>query len=112
MADGGSLRIVLIALGASVLIACAKFGAYLWTGSSAILSAAVYSLCAASCQTLLLYGRTRSDGQGDARQRFAYAKEMYFWSLDRAWREHRTDALVDRNPGPNGEQQNRDDEAP
>ncbi|MEO1794552.1 MAG: cation diffusion facilitator family transporter [Pseudomonadota bacterium] len=81
MADGGSLRIVLIALGASVLIACAKFGAYLWTGSSAILSAAVYSLCAASCQTLLLCGRTRSDGQGDARQRFAYAKEMYFWSF-------------------------------
>ncbi|MEO1794486.1 MAG: cation diffusion facilitator family transporter [Pseudomonadota bacterium] len=81
MAGNGSTKIVLIAMGANFTIACAKFGAYLWTGSSAMLSEAVHSVADTSNQALLLFGQRRALRPADARHPFGYAKELYFWSF-------------------------------
>lgn len=81
MATGTSTRIVLIALGANFAIACAKFLAFLWTSSSAMLSEAIHSLADTSNQALLLYGSKRSERPADDRHPFGYARELYFWSF-------------------------------
>ena len=81
MAAGGSTKIVVIALTANFLIACAKFMAYLWTSSSAMLSEAIHSLVDTSNQALLLYGDKRSRRPADERHPFGYARELYFWSF-------------------------------
>jgi len=81
MAASGSTKIVVIALAANVAIACAKFAAYVWTGSSAMLSETVHALARTSNQALLLYGQKRSQRPADARHPFGYARELYFWSF-------------------------------
>lgn len=81
MAAGGSTRVVIIALSANLAIACAKFMAYLWTSSSAMLSESIHSLVDTSNQALLLYGDQRSKRPADARHPFGYARELYFWSF-------------------------------
>ncbi|MGI9421982.1 MAG: cation diffusion facilitator family transporter [Hyphomicrobiaceae bacterium] len=81
MAAGSSTKVVLIALTANFLIACAKFSAYLWTTSSAMLSESIHSLVDTSNQALLLYGDRRSKRPADATHPFGYARELYFWSF-------------------------------
>lgn len=81
MAAHSSNHIVILALGANLAISCAKFAAYLWTGSSAMLSEAIHSLADTSNQGLLLYGTHRAKRPADARHPFGYARELYFWSF-------------------------------
>ncbi len=81
MAHGNSSKIVIIALIANFAIAIAKFLAYLWTNSSAMLSESVHSLVDTSNQALLLYGSKTSERPADARHPFGYARELYFWSF-------------------------------
>lgn len=81
VAAGGSTTVVLIAMGANFGIACAKFAASAWTGSSAMLSEAIHSVVDTCNQALLLFGIKRSTRKADEAHPFGYSKELYFWSF-------------------------------
>lgn len=80
MGPAGLRGILIIALAAHGAVAAATF-ATAWTGSSAMLAAAIQALVGAGSLALLLFGLGRAGQPADAVHPFGYAKELYFWSF-------------------------------
>jgi cation diffusion facilitator family transporter len=77
----GSTTVVYAALGGNLAIAVTKFGAALYTGSSAMFTEALHSLVDTVDQGLLLYGMHRVRRPPDEAHPFGYGLELYFWSF-------------------------------
>lgn len=81
MVSGHENRTLLIAFGANLGIAGAKFVAAAVTGSSAMLTEGVHSVVDSTNQLLLIWGRRQARKPADERHPFGYGRELYFWSF-------------------------------
>ncbi|TYL40600.1 zinc/cadmium/cations transporter [Natronococcus pandeyae] len=73
--------VVLVSLVASLVIAVAKFVAYLLTGNVSMLSQTYYSLSDAGNQVLLLLGFRLSEAGASRKHPFGRGKEQYFFAF-------------------------------
>lgn len=78
---GESLRTVITAVLANVLVALAKGAAALLTGSAALLAETLHSVADAGNEVLLLVGLSRSKKATDPQHPFGYGQERYFWAF-------------------------------
>ncbi|MCI2422170.1 cation diffusion facilitator family transporter [Saccharopolyspora sp. K220] len=81
MSAGGGAKAILAALAANAGIAVAKFGGFLFTGSSSMLAESVHSLADTSNQGLLLLGRKTSQRKPTEEHPFGYGRDRYFYSF-------------------------------
>lgn len=77
----GSQRVIHVAIAGNLVIAVAKFGAAMLTGSSAMLAEGFHSLVDTGNELLLLHGARRSRLAADEAHPFGYGKATYFWAL-------------------------------
>ncbi len=78
---GDSKRAIIAAFFANIGIAVLKFAAFLFTGSSSMLSESIHSLADTGNQGLLLLGRRRADRPADERHPFGYGPVRYFYAF-------------------------------
>lgn len=81
MSAGGGTKAILAALGANAGIALAKFGGFLFTGSSSMLAESVHSVADTSNQGLLLLGQKTSQRKPTDEHPFGYGRDRYFYSF-------------------------------
>src|SRR5690348_4287113 len=81
--SGGSesLRTVLVAFGANILIAVAKSGAAVVTGSASLVAEAAHSWADAGNEIFLLIADRRSHRAPDPAHPLGHGREAYVWSL-------------------------------
>jgi cation diffusion facilitator family transporter len=72
---------VIVALAANLLVAAAKFGAFLITGSSALLAESLHSLADSANEVLLLVGAHRAIRPADRRHPFGHARYRYVYAF-------------------------------
>ncbi|HEX6860770.1 MAG TPA: cation diffusion facilitator family transporter [Caulobacteraceae bacterium] len=72
---------VYAAAGGNLAIAAAKFTAFAFTGSSALLTEGIHSVVDTGNQGLLLLGLHRAAKPPDAAHPFGHGMELYFWSF-------------------------------
>ena len=81
MSTEGGIRAVIAALIANLGIAVAKFVAFLFTGSSSMLSEAIHSLADSGNQVLLLIGNKRAKKGADEHHNFGYGRRRYVFGF-------------------------------
>jgi len=75
-------RLVIYAgIAGGIAVAITKFGAALFTGSSAMMSEGVHTLVDTGNSALLLYGMHRAAQKPDGDHPLGYSREIYFWSF-------------------------------
>jgi cation diffusion facilitator family transporter len=79
--EDASLRTVVVAVTANLLIAVAKGAAALLTGSAAMLAETAHSIADTFNEVLLYVGVRSGARPADERHPFAYGKAGYIWSL-------------------------------
>ena len=80
-AGADSLKSILFALGANFVIALAKTGGAIFTGSSSMLAEAIHSYADCANQALLLWGLREGKRRPDPGHPLGYGKAIYFWSF-------------------------------
>jgi len=80
-AGADSLKSILFALGANFVIALAKTGGAIFTGSSSMLAEAIHSFADCANQGLLLWGLREGKRRPSADHPLGYGKAIYFWSF-------------------------------
>jgi len=73
--------VIYAAIIGNLLVAATKFGAAVFTGSSAMLSEAVHSVVDTGTSILLLYGLHRAKQPPDRDHPLGHGREIYFWSF-------------------------------
>ena len=81
MSTEGGIKAVVAALLANLGIAVAKFVAFLFTGSSSMLSEAIHSLADSGNQVLLLVGNKRARKRADEHHNFGYGRRRYVYGF-------------------------------
>lgn len=81
MSAGGGTKAILAALGANAGIAIAKFGGFVFTGSSSMLAESVHSVADTSNQGLLLLGKKTAQRTPTEEHPFGYGRDRYFFSF-------------------------------
>jgi cation diffusion facilitator family transporter len=77
----GGTKAVLAAMAANMGIAVSKFVAFLFTGSSSMLSEAIHSVADSGNQVLLLVGGKRAGRKADAVHQFGYSRVRYVYAF-------------------------------
>lgn len=81
MAAEGSKLAVGAAIVGNTVVMLAKFVAFVFTGSSAMLSEAIHTCADVLNQILLMVGIVRSSRDADDRFHYGYGRERYIWAL-------------------------------
>jgi zinc transporter 9 len=81
MADSGSARAVIAAVVGNGSIAVLKIGAFVVSGSGAMLAEGIHSIADTMNQALLWLGIARSRRRADPKHPYGYGAERYFWAL-------------------------------
>lgn len=81
MSTEGGMKAVIAALLANLGIAVSKFVAFIFTGSSSMLSEAIHSVADSGNQILLLVGNKRSTKAADEHHPFGYGRRRYVYGF-------------------------------
>ena len=81
MSTEGGTKAVVAALAANVGIAITKFGAFVMTGSSSMLSEAIHSVADSGNQVLLLIGGRHAGKDADEEHQFGYGRVRYVYAF-------------------------------
>jgi cation diffusion facilitator family transporter len=79
--DTGVRKVLLVALAGNLAIALTKFIAWMFTGSTAMLTEGIHSVVDTADQLLLLAGQNRAAKAATENHPFGYGMETYFWTF-------------------------------